>query len=87
MKRYVKADIISNPTPSGYRKHRSTEDQLALLAQEIENALQETKQTVTVFYYLSKAFDKVWREGLLLKVLNTGVSRTDVQVDSLFSPR
>ena len=49
----------------GYRKHRSTEDQLALLAQEIENAFQQKKNTVAVFYDLSKAFDKVWRDGLL----------------------
>ena len=32
-----------------------TEDQLALLAQEIENAFQEKKKTVAVFYDLSKA--------------------------------
>ena len=74
MKRYVKADIISNPTPSGYRKHRSTEDQLALLAQEIENVFQGKKKTVVVFYDLSMAFDKVWRDGLLLKVIQAGVS-------------
>ena len=62
------------PTQSGERKHRSTEDQLALLAQEIENAVQEKKKTVAVFYDLSKAFDNVWRERLLLKVLQAGVS-------------
>ena len=54
------------------QKHRSTEDQL--LAQEIENAFQEKKNNVAVFYDLYKAFDKVWREGLLLKVLQAGVS-------------
>ena len=32
-----------------------TEDQLALLAQEIENAFQEKKKTVAVFYDLFKA--------------------------------
>ena len=32
-----------------------TEDQLALLAQEIENAFQEKKKTVAVFYDLYKA--------------------------------
>ena len=71
---HLKANNILSPTQSGYRKHRSTEDQLALLAQEIENAFQEKKKTVAVFYDLSKAFDKVWREGLLHKVLQAGVS-------------
>ena len=59
---------------TGYRKHRSTEDQLALIAQEIENAFQEKKKVVSVFFDLTKAFDKVWREGLLLKILESGVS-------------
>ena len=54
----LKANNILSPTQSGYRKHRSTEDQLALLAQEIENAFEEKEKTVAVFYDLSKAFDK-----------------------------
>ena len=65
---------ILSPTQTGYRKHRNTEDQLALIAQEIENAFQERKKVVAVFFDMTKAFDKVWREGLLLKVLQCGVS-------------
>ncbi|KAK7094328.1 hypothetical protein V1264_007968 [Littorina saxatilis] len=65
---------ILSPTQTGYRRHRSTEDQLALIAQDIENAFQEKKKVVAVFFDLTKAFDKVWREGLLLKVLESGVS-------------
>ena len=65
---------ILSPTQTGYRKHRSTEDQLALIAQEIENAFQEKKKVVSVFFDLTKAFDKVWREGLLLKILESGIS-------------
>ena len=34
----------------------------------------ERKKIVAVVYDLSKAFDKVWRDGLLLKVLQAGVS-------------
>ena len=65
---------ILSPTQTGYRKHRSTEDQLALIAQEIENTFQEKKKVVSVFFDLTKAFDKVWREGLLLKILESGIS-------------
>ena len=60
-------------TQTGFREHRSTEDQLALLAQQIEDGFQEKKKTLAVFFDLSKAFDKVWRDGLLLKLLQTGV--------------
>ena len=65
---------ILSPTQTGYRKHRSTEDQLAPIAQEIDNAFQEKKKVVSVFFDLTTAFDKVWREGLLLKILESGVS-------------
>ena len=64
---------ILSPTQTGYRKHRSTEDQLSFIAQEIENAFQEKKKVVC-FFDLTKAFDKVWREGLLLKILESGGS-------------
>ena len=65
---------ILSPTQTGYRKHKSTEDQLALIAQEIENAFQEKKKSCLCFFDLTKAFDKVWREGLLRKILENGVS-------------
>ncbi|KAK7101444.1 hypothetical protein V1264_019826 [Littorina saxatilis] len=61
------------PTQTGYRQHRSTEDQLALLTQEIEDAFQEKKKVLAVFFDLSRAFDTVWKEGLLLKLLHAGV--------------
>ena len=41
---HLEPNNIISPKQSGYRKHRSTEDQLTLLAQEIENAFQEKKK-------------------------------------------
>ena len=58
------------PTPTGYRQFRSTEDQL--LTQDVEDAFQE-KKVFAVFVDLSKAFNRVWKEGLLLKLLRAGV--------------
>ena len=62
-----------SPTQTGYRKHRSAEDQLVYLAQNIEDAFQEKRKVLAVFFDLSNAFDKVWKEGLLVKLLRTGV--------------
>ena len=62
-----------SPLQTGYRKHRSTEDQLAYLAQNIEDALQEKRKVLVVFFDLSNAFDKVWKEGLFVKLLRTSV--------------
>ena len=65
--------LSSGFTHTGYRQFRSTEDQLALLTQDVEDAFQEKKKVLAVFFDLSKAFDKVWKEGLLLKLLRAGV--------------
>ena len=70
---FLEAKNLISSTQTGYRTHRSTEDQLALLVQDIENGFQEKKKTLAVFFDLTKAFDKVWKEGLLLKLLRAGV--------------
>ena len=71
---FLEDNNVLSQTQTGYRKHRSTEDQLALIAQDIENAFQEKKKVVAIFFDLTKAFDKVWREGLQLKVLQSRIS-------------
>jgi hypothetical protein len=70
---HLESNNILSPSQTGYRKHRNTEDQLSYLAQSVENAFQEKKKLLAVFFDLSRAFDKVWKEGLLLKLLQTGV--------------
>jgi len=70
---HLESHSILTPTQTGYRQHHSTEDQLAYLAQSIEDAFQEKKKVLSVFFDLSKAFDTVWKEGLLFKLQNAGV--------------
>ena len=43
------------------------------MTQDIEDAFQEKKKVLAVFFDLSKAFDKVWTEDLQLKLLRAGV--------------
>ena len=69
---HLESNSVLASTQRGYRQFRSTEDQLALLTQDIEDAFQEKKKDL-VFFDLSKAFNKVWKEGLLLKLLRAGV--------------
>ena len=70
---HLESNNVLSPTQTDYRKYRSTEDQLAYLAQNIEDAFQEKRKVLAVFFDLSNAFDKVWKEGLLVKLLRTGV--------------
>ena len=70
---HLESNNVLSDTQTGYRKHRNTEDQLLLLAQDIKNAFQQKEKVVSVFFDLSKAFDRVWKEGLLLKVRQSGI--------------
>ena len=70
---HLESNSVLASTQTGYRLFRSTEDQLALLTQYIEDAFQERKKVLAVFFDLLKAVDKVWKEGLLLKLLRAGV--------------
>ena len=56
---FLESHGILSSTQTGNRKYRGTENQLALLAQEIENAFQEKRKVVAVFFDMTKAFDKV----------------------------
>ena len=46
---------------------------MTLLTQDIENGFQQKMKTLAVFVDLTKAFDKVWKEGLLFKLLRKRV--------------
>ena len=67
-----KNDLLS-PSQSGFRKKRSTGDQVTLLNQDVENDFQQKIKTLAVFVDLTKPFDKVWKDGLLFKLLRQRV--------------
>jgi ribonuclease HI len=58
---------------AGFRQDHSTEDQAAHVAQMIEDSFQDKKHTLAVWVDLEKAFDKVWKDGLRLKLQRCGV--------------
>ena len=70
---YLEEEQIIVPEQAGFRRYRSTEDQTTHLAQVIEDAFQAQKVTLAVFIDLQKAFDKVWKDGLLVKLLRNGI--------------
>jgi len=53
---------------AGFRKGRSTCDQVAALTTFIENGLQQNLKTGAVFVDLTAAYDTVWHAGLLYKL-------------------
>ena len=56
------------PNQSGFRQNDGTEHQLARLIHEISARRDEGQAVIACFFDLSKAFDRVWHEGLLAKL-------------------
>ena len=64
--------LLSN-NQAGFRSGFRTEDQLFRLSQRIVDGFQNKHHTTAVFVDLKQAYDRVWRKGLLLKMVNAGV--------------
>jgi Reverse transcriptase (RNA-dependent DNA polymerase) len=66
--------LIEAATPvhqAGFRQHRSCTEQVMALTTHIEAGFQRKLKTGVVFVDLSAAYDTVWRDGLMLKIMRT----------------
>lgn len=59
---------------SGFRRGRSTMDALIKVSNEIEKAIRMKEVMVVVYFDIEKAYDTVWREGVLIKAANMGIT-------------
>ena len=58
---------------SGFRSKRQTKDNLVTLTQKAKESNERGWKTITVFFDLASAFDKVWHDGLIYKLNELGV--------------
>ena len=70
---YARIEPIIDPLlpqeQAGFRRGRSTVDQVTLLTQQIENSLSAKKKAGAVFVDLTAAYDTVWHRSLTCKLL------------------
>ena len=58
---------------AGFRKGRGVEDQILRVSQTTWDAFERQEKALLVLLDYSKAYDRIWRQKLLLALLNTGV--------------
>ena len=73
---YLDVNNLLTRNHSVFRPGDSTTNQLLYLVSEIHEAFEDSKclEVRAVFLDISKAFDKVWHEGLIFKLKQNGIS-------------
>ena len=70
---FLKDTDFFTPWQSGFMPGDSTVNQVACLYNHICKALDDGLEFRVLFFDISKAFDKVWHEGLLFKLKRAGI--------------
>ena len=70
---FIEHNKIIDLEQEGFRKFQSTTHALLRLVQDIHNSFNKKESTLVAYIDMEKAFDSVWRDGLLVKMHNLGI--------------
>ncbi|CAG2201657.1 unnamed protein product [Mytilus edulis] len=70
---YVETNNIIDNEQEGFRQYRSTVNALLSLIQSIYGGFNKKMITLALFIDFEKAYDSIWREGLLVKLYQYGI--------------
>ena len=70
---YLERHMVITEYQSGFRRRRSTVDNLVTLETSIRDAFVCRKHLVSIFFDLEKAYDTTWKHGILLDLYKTGL--------------
>ncbi|GFO17000.1 reverse transcriptase-like protein [Plakobranchus ocellatus] len=70
---HLEANNPISDTQAGFHKDRQTLDQTVVLENSVKAAKTNSGTVGTIFLDLEKAYDTMWREGLLMKLKKLGI--------------
>ena len=70
---FLEKNNILTQYQSGFRKGRTTTDQLIRVESFIQNSVLKGNHVVSVFFYLEKAYDTVWKYGVIRDLHKVGL--------------
>ena len=70
---FLRQNDILSPSQSGFIPGDSTINQLLVIYNDLCSAFDEGITTQAIYFDISKAFDRVWHEGLLAKLKSVGI--------------
>ncbi|GFO28007.1 RNA-directed DNA polymerase from [Plakobranchus ocellatus] len=70
---HLEANNLISDTQAGFRKDRQTLDQIVALENSVKVAKTNSRTVGAIFLDLEKAYDTMWREGLLMKLKKLGI--------------
>ena len=73
-KLFVDNELISSSNQSGFKPGDSCVNQLVSISYEIYKSFDEGHEVRGVFLDISKAFDKVWHNGIIFKLTQNRIS-------------
>ena len=71
---FMESNKLFNPMQTGFRKNKSTLDHIMRLQSEVQNSINHGQYTAGVFLDFSKAYDMLWKDGLMRKLAKLKIS-------------
>ena len=70
---FVESDNSISKNQAGFRKNHSTNDHLVRLKSVIYDAFVKKEHVIAIFFDLEKAYDTVWKYGIIKDLHNIGL--------------
>ena len=71
--KFLKKNNTLKPHQSGFRRKRQKKDNLLLLIQKVTESFADGKKALAIFFDIQGAFDRVYHDCLLYKLIRTGL--------------